>query len=686
MQKPIIENSLDLVGFVVLTIAFAAAIEIFLRRRHSAALGIGPWILVLVLVIGAFGMVRKADRDERTRLRTMLGGYARTFASEMAMLGHAEIPNDVAIDDPRYLLLISHQRAWLAANREIADVYTMRRTGDDRAVFLVDSETDYDADGKINGEREQRTPPGELYEPLDAAMRHAFSGEGAFDETVVNDRWGNWVGAAEPIRTKDGRVEAILGIDFSADAWIAAVARARIGALTMMATFLLAVLIVAAACRIAQIQSAVVREIELRRSAEQRMHRSDRYAEAVFTNVPDALAILDAKGGILAANRAVVDSLEVFIEGDLVSRPLLDFVHDDDRRVARSVLATAIEKGRGSGIFRIVSASGTERHLEAEVLRLDIDSLDVHDFLFVARDITRQRSIESEAARLQRELVAASRRAGMAEVATGVLHNVGNVLNSVCISAEEVAMRLGEIRLEHLKRAVAMASDCITSDSSPGNETGKKVVEFMGRFTDHLGSERDFVVDEMKTMMLGLGHLKEIVAIQQSLAGGKSTVVETVDPETLVEDALRVERVALERHGIEVVRNFASVGEIRLDRHKIMQVLVNLITNAKNAMLSSEQKKRMTIAIRAEGVESQPTIVFSVADNGIGIPRENLTRVFAFGFTTRAEGSGFGLHASANAAAEMGGTLTAKSAGVGQGAEFLLEIPFVPTEEPATCR
>lgn len=684
---PVIEYSLDLIGFVVLTITFAAGIEVFLRRRHSAALGRGPWILVFVLLIGAFGMVKKADRDERSRLKSMLGGYARTFAAEMAMLGHADLPENISADDPTYLRLIEHQRAWLAANREIADVYTMRRTGEDSAVFVVDSETDDDADGQITGEREQRTAPGEPYEPLDGAMKKAFNGDGAFDETIVEDRWGHCVGAAEPIRRKDGSVEAILGIDFSADAWIDAVARARLAALTMMATFVLAVLIVAAAYRIAQIQAAVIREIELRRTAERQMRCSDRYAEAVFTNVPDALAILDAEGKVLAANRAVVESLEVFIEGDVVARPIFDFVHDDDRRIARSLLSTAIEKGSGRGTFRLVSTTGTERQFEAEVLRLDIDSLDVHDFLFVAKDVTRQRSFEVEAARLQRELVAASRRAGMAEVATGVLHNVGNVLNSVCISAEEVAMRLDEIRLEHLKRAVQMAADFMKSNSaSPTDDTGKKVVEFLGRFTDHLGSERDFVVGEMKTMMLGLGHLKEIVAIQQSLAGEKSTVAESVDPETLVEDALRVERVALERHGIEVDRRFESVGEVRLDRHKIIQVLVNLITNAKNAMLESRSDKRITISIRVRGDESRPTIVFAVADNGVGIPRENLTRVFAFGFTTRKEGSGFGLHASANAAAEMGGTLTAQSAGVGQGAEFSLEIPFVPAEEEVPCR
>ena len=66
----------------------------------------------------------------------------------------------------------------------------------------------------------------------------------------------------------------------------------------------------------------------------------------------------------------------------------------------------------------------------------------------------------------------------------------------------------------------------------------------------------------------------------------------------------------------------------------------------------------------------------SYIDNGIGIPADNLTRIFGHGFTTRKEGHGFGLHSGALAAKELGGALTVESDGPGKGATFTLEFPI----------
>jgi signal transduction histidine kinase len=66
----------------------------------------------------------------------------------------------------------------------------------------------------------------------------------------------------------------------------------------------------------------------------------------------------------------------------------------------------------------------------------------------------------------------------------------------------------------------------------------------------------------------------------------------------------------------------------------------------------------------------------SVIDNGVGIPAENLTRIFNQGFTTRKDGHGFGLHSGALAARELGGSLHVHSDGAGQGASFTLELPL----------
>ena len=130
---------------------------------------------------------------------------------------------------------------------------------------------------------------------------------------------------------------------------------------------------------------------------------------------------------------------------------------------------------------------------------------------------------------------------------------------------------------------------------------------------------------------------------------------------------------ALARHHVTVLRQFAPLPALPLDRARILQVLVNLISNAKFAMgdLASGE---LTLRVEMAG---EARLRFAVQDQGEGIPPDNLTRMFAHGFTTRKGGHGFGLHGSALAAREMGGTLTAASDGPGRGATFTLEVPVM---------
>jgi C4-dicarboxylate-specific signal transduction histidine kinase len=190
----------------------------------------------------------------------------------------------------------------------------------------------------------------------------------------------------------------------------------------------------------------------------------------------------------------------------------------------------------------------------------------------------------------------------------------------------------------------------------------------------------------------GLGknieHIKEIVAMQQSYAR-MSGVTEDLKADALVADALSINEGALGRHGVRVAREYQDVELVRVDKHKALQILINLIRNAKYAMdASAKSDKILTMSI-APSADNRVRI--QVRDSGIGIPPENLTLIFQHGFTTKKDGHGFGLHSSANAAREMGGSLTAQSDGPGQGAVFTLELPAArpvngrKPAEPATA-
>ena len=183
---------------------------------------------------------------------------------------------------------------------------------------------------------------------------------------------------------------------------------------------------------------------------------------------------------------------------------------------------------------------------------------------------------------------------------------------------------------------------------------------------------------EVDILVQNIVHVKEIVAMQQNYVKAMG-LVESLKVKDLVEDAIRLNNGAMVRHNVTVVQEFDEVPPIQAEKHKALQILVNLLRNAKHACDDSGREDKQ-ITLRITGGENRVKI--TVSDNGIGIPAENLARIFNHGFTTRKDGHGFGLHNSANAAKEMGGVLLVYSAGVGQGATFTLELPLVK-EGPA---
>lgn len=280
----------------------------------------------------------------------------------------------------------------------------------------------------------------------------------------------------------------------------------------------------------------------------------------------------------------------------------------------------------------------------------------------------------------QGELLSTARRAGMAEIASNVLHNVGNVLNSVNVSAGLIASRVRDSKAEGLARAVELL-DQHAGDLGAflgQDPKGKLLPGYLARLAATLAAERQSLLAEIGHLSTSLDHIKEVVSTQQSYARGTG-VVEPVRLQDLMEDALRMHAGGLSRHEVTVVRQFAEVPVLALDKHRLLQILINLIGNAKQAMAGmAGRPQRLTLACELAAGPAGQRLLIRVADEGEGIAPENLTRIFSHGFTTRRNGHGFGLHSSALAAREMGGSLSAHSDGPGQGAVFTLELPVRP--------
>src|SRR5690606_4245895 len=199
-----------------------------------------------------------------------------------------------------------------------------------------------------------------------------------------------------------------------------------------------------------------------------------------------------------------------------------------------------------------------------------------------------------------------------------------------------------------------------------------KIPDYLAALAAQLAGEREAMLKELEELRGHLDHIKETVTMQQTYAR-RCGVVEEVAVVDLVEDALRMNSGALTRHRVAVQRDFLDTPRITTDKHKVLQILVNLLRNAKHACDESSAPEKL-VRIRIEQVLDEVWI--SVIDNGVGIDPEVMPRLFTHGFTTRKSGHGFGLHGAALAATELGGSLTAHSEGVGRGATFRLCLPL----------
>jgi C4-dicarboxylate-specific signal transduction histidine kinase len=299
-------------------------------------------------------------------------------------------------------------------------------------------------------------------------------------------------------------------------------------------------------------------------------------------------------------------------------------------------------------------------------------------------DKVEQRTRELKAA--QDDLLRSARSAGMAEIATSVLHNVGNVLNSVNVSATLVTEKLKHSEVGTLADLSALMVEnrpnlgaFLTTD-----ERGQMIPDFISQLATCLSAEQEQLLTEVASLSKGVDHIKSIVAAQQSMA--KSSNVRTlVEPSAVIETALKIGG-ASHASGLVFEKHFEAIGPVELDQHKVLQILINIISNARQAVANRSDAHdgpgRIILTISSESGR----VRFSVKDNGIGIAAGNLARVFSHGFTTKKEGHGFGLHSAANAAREMNGSLTVASEGVGKGATFTLDVPYQTELEESTCR
>jgi len=356
----------------------------------------------------------------------------------------------------------------------------------------------------------------------------------------------------------------------------------------------------------------------------------------------------------------------------------LELIHPEDReRIDKEVTRLSKSPSSVNLQYRIVRADGEVRHIQSIGAPVEPEHGAGEGITGITLDVTERVRAEQREYALQQQLRESSHQAGMAEIATGVLHNVGNILNSLGIANTTAQRELKSLRLDRLElaaRALRSNRDKL-ADYLTADERGRHLPDYLAALSAQITSGSQAIQAELDTIARLLVHLSEVVSAQQELArvGGRR---EGVRLKELVETALLVQVSQFTQ--IDVVREYEELPPIMTDRHRLLQILVNLVSNARDAVHArGTDHGRIAVKLERDGDHVRVT----VEDSGIGMSEEVLSQLWRFGFTTKKNGHGFGLHNSAIAAHDIGATLTAHSDGAGQGSRFVLRLPI---EQPDT--
>ena len=409
--------------------------------------------------------------------------------------------------------------------------------------------------------------------------------------------------------------------------------------------------------------------IQLARQMTVGLRQRELHNRAIVENASEAILTVTVEGTITAANQAshIVFRSQSSLKGkqfnQLIVKTTLEELAEQSKQVVGPEIGSTVQGRRADG--------------QPFPCRVSVDQVAFNDsvyFVVIVRDQTARVEAAVKLADQNKKLVDASHRAGKAEVATGVLHNVGNVLNSVNVSANMLKQRIEASPVAYLVQAAEIIEKNKHDLESffMKDRRGKHFPQLLNQMTSSFQKERDAQMSELESLSDNINHIKEIVSLQQSFAK-KGTVAMNVVPAEVFEDAIKMNDSDLQWYATKIVKEFADVPSMSTSRHDVIQILVNLIRNAHQAIEATDAEEgEIRLSIR----EVDAQIVFTVQDSGMGIDPKNMQNLFQHGFTTKATGHGFGLHSCAIAAQELGGTLTVESDGPGQGATFALTLPI----------
>jgi PAS domain S-box-containing protein len=598
MQQQIIEffkTQGDYLVFSAVTLMVITVVNFGIRRfRPSVSFPWQLWALALAVLSLGWIAAQRAGGHAREENIAMISAMAPTYAAELERRGHSRITESTPPDDPVYLELIRAQIQWEKLNPFAHDIYTFRKRADGTNILVVDSETDYDKNGDFKGANESRTPIGKVYPQALRGLEKAYLGEANFDSEVYDDEWGSWVSAFVPMRDVDGKVEAVLGVDFDAHSWVAAIAQARRGAI-WVAAFLLAI-ILGGGTAIVLLRADIVQ----RTIAEARLRESEHRLQLTIRQMPLGFIEWDVEANVRTWNPAA-ERIFGFSPAEVAGRKAFPLIVAES--AGRHVDELWSNLLRNTGGTHSINENRTKdgRIITCEWFNTPLIGPDnkVEAVFSLFQDITGRVNLEKQ---LQRS----ERLGAIGQLSAGVAHDFNNILT---IITGNVGMLLSQ---DHPNGSVSAGLKSIEDAAMRAASLTRQLLAFSRQ-------------QAMFPRVLDLGEAVKGTAVMLSRA--LTTAV---------------------NFKVDIAGN---VPPIEADPAMIEQIITNLVLNARDALPDGGD---ITVSVKAVQVSAEAAgqnpavrpglaVRLSVADNGAGISAEHISRIFEPFFTTKSAGRGTGL-------------------------------------------
>jgi two-component system, cell cycle sensor histidine kinase and response regulator CckA len=622
----------DFLAVAAFTLVGCCMLQLWLKKKTRHGLPVFIWISIPLVLIGGWCLTDRAGAAEQRRFQQVLEGLARLYVTEFERMGHAQLPSDVKPDNPLYLSLIEAQKRWLSASPSVHDIYTLRKLEDGRNIFLVDSETDYDRNGSFDGDRESRTPIGEVYDADDPGLERAFQGEANFEPEPITDRWGTWISALAPLRDGSGKIEAVLGVDFDAHDFQSAVAAGRgrvLGFLGLVQVLLLASAAVISLQRV---------QLTERQQAAQALADSEARFRQFMDNSPAVAFLKDSEGRVLYLNKTFERQFNRPLEQaigkndfELWPREVAEQLHQNDLAVLSSDKPVQL-------VEDVPNRDGTVRQWLSYKFPY-YDAAGQRLLGGVSVDIT-------DRVRLEEQLRQAQKLQSVGQLTAGVAHEFNNILT--IINGYAGAMSGKKFQPEEVNEAAIQISSAVDSAA--------RLVRHLLAFSRKQPMQCRNV--EINDLVNGLGKILRRIL------------------------------------GEHVSLQFTYCSKplwVHADPAMVEQVLVNIALNARDAMPSGGRlsigtgEREITDNDLSQDSEARcgNFALVTLEDSGTGMDHSTLGKIFEPFFTTKdvGKGTGLGLSSAYGVVKQHDGWIHVRSE-PGKGSLFTICLPLIaPPEE-----